>query len=424
MTRRTFLISVMLLAFLLRAGAVIWLRDIHAPPNPRTTGADAVEYNLLGLHVAQGIGYGYTAGTPTSFRPPGFPFFLAVVYWFSQANYPLVYFLLCLMGAISCLLTYCIGRELAGERAARIAAVCGAIFIPYIYFATTFDSENLCSVLLALSIWLLIRHARTGSASTLVIAGLALGYCALVRPFSILLMLLLATALIIHQLRARRLMIHQLLLFATSFCVVILPWTLRNYRVHDHFVLIATNGGSTFYGGNNDIVSTQPRLLGAWVSPLHVPGRAAVEQNSTEYARDQADWRLGFQWVRSHWLRMPGLEACKFVRLWLPDIGSPNGKYVLLQCVGYTPFLLAFVIGAIRCAARWEYRTQAWTIIHLTVLATVLTGLIFWGSPRFRDVNSPILVLYAAVAIDAQIRRKVQVQEPTASESQAYRLAA
>jgi hypothetical protein len=38
-------------------------------------------------------------------------------------------------------------------------------------------------------------------------------------------------------------------------------------------------------------------------------------------------------------------------------------------------------------------------VVHGAVLATLITGLIFWGSPRFRDANLPFLMLYAAVGL-------------------------
>jgi hypothetical protein len=34
--------------------------------------------------------------------------------------------------------------------------------------------------------------------------------------------------------------------------VVVLPWSYRNDTVFHHFVLISTNGGQTFLGGNAD----------------------------------------------------------------------------------------------------------------------------------------------------------------------------
>jgi 4-amino-4-deoxy-L-arabinose transferase-like glycosyltransferase len=417
MTRRNFLILVSLLAFAIRAAAVVSMRDLHSPPNRKTTGADGVEYNLLGLHLAQGQGFTLEAGHPTSFRAPGFPLFLAAVYLFSPENYPLVYIFLCLMGSASCVVTYRLGKFLLTENGARIAAVLCAIYPPYVYFATRFDSENLFAPILAFSILLFVNYIRGGSVTALAGSGLALGYCALVRPFTILLVLLLGAALVAHHLRRNQLAIGKAALFICAFGLVILPWTLRNYRVHEHFVLIATNGGSTFYGGNNDIVSTQPRLLGAWVPTTELPGRPEIDRTPTEYAHDQLEWRFGFDWVKSHWLRLPSLEAYKLIRLWLPDIDSQNKEYVLLQLFGYTPFLLLFILGVYRCGILQEYWTEPWLTIHITVAATVLTSLIFWGSPRFRDANAPILMLYAAAAFEKWIERRNQERRRNGSES-------
>jgi 4-amino-4-deoxy-L-arabinose transferase-like glycosyltransferase len=400
MKRQRFLISLALLAFTLRAAAVVSMRNIHAPPDPKTTGADGVEYNLLGLHLAQGLGFTINLAYATSFRAPGFPFVLAMIYRIYPANYPLVYLLLVIMGATCCVITYYLGKTIISERGARIAAILCAIYPPYIYFATRFDSENVFAPLLALSILLFILYIQKGSATALAGSGLTLGYCALVRPFTVLLMVLLTVELVARHVRTRQLAIWKPLLFVAAFGVVIAPWTVRNYRVHEHFVLIATNGGSTFYGGNNDIVSTQPRLLGAWVPTTELPGRAEIDKTPTEYAHDRLEWRLGEKWAKGHWLRLPKLEICKFIRLWLPDIDSQNKKYVLLQLVGYTPFMVALIIGTYFCAVRREIWTVSWLTIHITVGATVLTALIFWGSPRFRDANAPILMLYAAVAVE------------------------
>jgi len=95
---------------------------------------------------------------------------------------------------------------------------------------------------------------------------------------------------------------------------------------------------------------------------------------------------------------MPKIELFKFVRFWLPDIGSNNKKYVLLQVVAYTPFLILFVAALVR---RWRHPMwdSQWLVIDILMLSSVLSALIFWGSPRFRDGNAPILMLYAASAL-------------------------
>lgn len=37
--------------------------------------------------------------------------------------------------------------------------------------------------------------------------------------------------------------------------------------------------------------------------------------------------------------------TARFVRFWLPDFDSPNRAYVASQVVGYTPFLILFLVG-------------------------------------------------------------------------------
>ena len=67
--QKTFLVLVVLTAFLLRLGAAVVLRDITEGPGDEM-GADGREYNALALRVASGAGYGYahTGGRGTSFR--------------------------------------------------------------------------------------------------------------------------------------------------------------------------------------------------------------------------------------------------------------------------------------------------------------------------------------------------------------------
>src|SRR5262249_18291905 len=64
-------------------------------------------------------------------------------------------------------------------------------------------------------------------------------------------------------------------------------------------------------------------------------------------------------------------------------------------------FLLLFALGAVVCLRRRAGRTAGWLAVHGCLLATLVTALVFWGSPRFRDANAPLLMLYAAVTVGA-----------------------
>jgi hypothetical protein len=190
---------------------------------------------------------------------------------------------------------------------------------------------------------------------------------------------------------------------AAAALAVVLPWTARNYRVHGRLVLIATNGGSTFYGGNNDRVVSEVRQLGHWISTVELPHRDLVDAAPNEVSHDQVEWRLGCQWLREHPAAVPQLVACKLARLvfWLPDFDGGRRAYYLVRAAGYFPFLLLMLVGAFCCARRPALRTPPWLAVHGALLATAVAAVIFWGSPRFRDANLPLLMLYAAVGAEA-----------------------
>jgi peptidoglycan/LPS O-acetylase OafA/YrhL len=108
------------------------------------------------------------------------------------------------------------------------------------------------------------------------------------------------------------------------------------------------------------------------------------------------EWQLGWQWLKDNPQSWPLLVVCKVARLcvWLPDL-DPAPKW--LRATLYLPFLLLFIPGMLACLWRRDCWTPPWLAVHGTLLATVLTAIVFWGSPRFRDANAPLLMLYAAI---------------------------
>jgi hypothetical protein len=354
----TFLVVLMAGAFAVRLGAVAALRDVGTGP-ARTGSADDVEFNNLALRVAGGEGYVGDEGLPTSFRAPGWPLFLAAVY------------------------------------------------LPHVYFSTLYLSESLFVVCLALAAWLFIVALRRDSAGLLTLAGLALGWATLTRPFALLLWPVLLAVLVLDRRRRGRPLVVPALALTASFAACLLPWTIRNHQVHGRFVLVATNGGSTFYGGNNDRVAGELRQLGSWISTTELPHRDLIEATDSEVAHDQVEWRLGLGWVREHPGRAALLCIFKAARLclWLPDFDGGSWRMYAVRIVGYVPFLLLMAWGMIACLRQRACRAPAWLVVHGGMLATLATALVFWGSPRFRDADLPFLMVYAALGL-GQLRER------------------
>jgi 4-amino-4-deoxy-L-arabinose transferase-like glycosyltransferase len=408
MGRKTwaFLLALFVAAFAVRVAVVLALRDIHAGPSGIAS-ADDVEFHHLALRVSRGEGYVNDQGLPTSFRAPGWPLFLAGLYWLGGPHVPLVYVVLCLLGAVACVLTYLLARELVAEGTARAAGVLAALYLPHVYFSAGFLSEALFVVCLTLGVWLFLVSLRRDSLTLLMLAGLALGWATLTRPFALLLWpIMLPLSAIRYPLstpitRGSRMADGgwRMALFTLAFFACIAPWTLRNQQVHGRFVLIATNGGSTFYGGNNERVAHELRQLGSWISTTELPHRDWIDAAPTELAHDQREWKLGLDWLREHPRSLPQLYACKAARLclWLPDFDGGSRWFFALRILGYAPFLMLMLVGLWTCLRQREHRRGAWLVVHGTMLATLATALVFWGSPRFRDANLSFLMIYAAV---------------------------
>jgi 4-amino-4-deoxy-L-arabinose transferase-like glycosyltransferase len=387
-------------AFLLRLATVLVVRDITEGPTGSPSNDD-VQFGGLAQRLAEGQGYRNAEGKPTSFRAPGYPLLLAAIYKATGVHPPVAYLLNCLLGALSCVLTYLLARELLTEHIARWAGILACLYPAHIYFATLYLSENPFAPSLGIGVLLLVRYVKGGATWLLAVAGFVLGFATLTRPMAVLLLVLLPPVVVWCDFHRGRWPVVPCCLFAATFLAVVLPWTYRNYEVHGHAVLVATNGGSTFYGGNNDRVVdlSQPRGLGYWFSTTELPHRDQIEAQPDEWSHDQMEWKLGKDWLRDHPWKVPPLLVFKSLRMWwLPDFGAGKLNYVI-RAVSYTPFLLLIVLGAARVFRDRAYWTPAWLVVHLTMLATFVTVLIFFGEPRFRDANTPLLMVYAVLGI-------------------------
>jgi len=392
------------IGFLARFVCVLVLKNPHELHKPLAI-RDAIEFNALALNLVKFGEYSIRIGHPSSFRAPGFPLWVAALYSISYENYFLVYVGQCLLGALGCLLAYLLARELLPEVDARRSGLLAVVYMPAIFLCTLFFSETLYADCVGLGMLLFVRYLRTKRIACLVIAGLALGYGALTRPAGVLVLPALLAILVAAMIRERRFRWLPCLALALSCCAVVAPWTWRNYVVHHQFVLIATNGGWTFYGSNNNVVLHNRAYLGRFASPYGLQGRAKIDAMPDEVSLDRLEWRLGIGWVRAHWASMPLVETCKFVRLWLPSVPrnrqfrSEGSKLALFRAVGYLPFLVLFLLGFCRCALDRRFWTWPWISLHFTVLALIATALVFNGDPRYRDGQYTTLMPYAALAL-------------------------
>jgi len=195
---------------------------------------DAGEYFEQAVAIASGKNHPFTV----FWHPPGYVYFLASIFrLFGTALMPPL-LLQILLGAGTAVLTYRIGHLWFDARVGIIAGVGAAVYGPLVFFDTELLGVSLSVFLLLLGFALC--PAVDGQRWRWLGAGIAAGAAAVTNASLLPLALPLALA-------ARK---HAGWVLV-GLGLVVLPITLRNYRVGGEAVLISSNGGINLFLGNN-----------------------------------------------------------------------------------------------------------------------------------------------------------------------------
>src|SRR5438105_14272933 len=122
------------------------------------------------------------AFVPEVLRTPAYPIFVALVYRVFGTHQIAVALAQTALFSVVCLVVYAIGRRVASERIAWLAALRTALFPPIPYFAALVMTEVWTTLWFTITMWLAIRTLDDRRISTFVLLGIAAGITALSRP--------------------------------------------------------------------------------------------------------------------------------------------------------------------------------------------------------------------------------------------------
>ena len=368
---------------------------------------DEIEYLSLARSLAAGEGYRYDAlvqaQSPDPFgRAPGYPVFLALTGGGRVADgVPgSVKAAQAVVGAIGVILIGAYAARLAGRRAGLTAAWLAACYPPLVWYAGYALSEGVFWPIALGVAWTVDRAATEPGASgqrLALVAGLVAGLAALVRaattPF-----LALAVVYLLWRRWPRR-----AALFVAGAMLVIGPWTVRNYAAYGHFVLIATDGGVTFWTGNNPLSPGEGDMAAnPEMKRFNLTLRARYPDR-TEEQMEPIYYQEAFAWIRSHPVDWLALEARKLFYTVVPigpsyRLHSP--RYFWASVLSYGLLLPFAVAGAWRLWRRaGAAAPDAWRApgLWLLVASAILVCLVFFPQERFRvSVIDPALIICAS----------------------------
>lgn len=375
---------------------------------------DEREYLALAASLSQGRGFTYPpaheTGTAQRFgRAPGYPVFLAAIGAGTQPHEHVPTRVKAAQAAIGALTVWLIGTialKASGPRAGVAAAVTAAVYPPLVWIPSYLFSETLYSAAALATASVLqvgveraeaAPRSRAGALIALG-AGLLAGVTILIRPAMLLFVPLAVVWLIV---RRRRILLAMLLLAGAVAAVA--PWTARNVRVYGAFVLIASEGGVTFWTGNHPLARGEGDLAAnldlkrAELEFRRAHPGLTPEQLEPLYYRD------AFAHIAAHPVQWLGLLARKAFFTVVPAGPSYTLHSMRYWAASVISYAVLLVFAAAGGRTLWHSSRRP-TALLLLGAASVLMCLVFFPQERFRiPVIDPVLIVCAA-ALAARAR--------------------
>jgi len=408
------------IAFALRLIAIVVLPspDIAVSESGRTAA------NLAGGKGYTFDFYGYRTEHPLrSFMPPLYTFLLAGVMRATPRHAgPTLKLIQALLSSLSVWLVYSIGI-LSFDRSTAIWAALAMAFYPVNLVLVTHPTITTVNIFLTcLLVWVLLRLREAPSFFWIIASGAVWGLNVLNRPLILAFGLGIGLWFFLARAQLRRSWVLAVGGITMTMIIFVAPWTIRNATLHHTLVPVSTNGGFTFWNGNNPFTTgsgfdvfrakaenyvghayygNREATIVVW-EPYPLPRAIAGHvEEMDEIALERALYAEGFAFIREHpggWLR---LEGMKLVALWWfrPHIGTYRDFYrpiwVQLYQAIYTILFVLFLSGL------WitRYRWRTLSLFYMLFAYVTLSFCAFNVITRYRWEFEPLIILFAAATV-------------------------
>ena len=364
---------------------------------------DEVEYLSLARSLTHTFTYDFDEhvkkGPVEPFgRAPGYPVFLALIgagREFADAVPASVKIAQSIVGGIGVVLIGWAAWRMAGPRPAMAAAAIAAIYPPLIWISAFVYSEAVfwpIAIAVALVFNRTLAQPRSTMWKSAILFGIVTGLAFLVRA---------ATGPFVPLAGLWLLWKRQFAAaagFALGLAIVLTPWTIRNYEHHGRFVLVASDGGVTFWTGNNALAPGEGDMAANPHLKYANQELRARYPGLTEEQLEPMYYRESLAWIRANpgdWLWLMVKKAFYLVVPIGPSYRAHSMRYYVASVLSVGLLLPLAAFGGWRLGSRRSRMTGMWIL----AAGAVATCLVFFPQERFRiPVLDPALILLASGA--------------------------
>jgi len=371
--KRVWLLAVVAVAVAVRVAMTI----VTVRAEPELAG-DQKSYDAFATAIVSGD----WIGKPVSYREPVYPLLVAAVYTVTGGNQTAARMVNALLGGLTCLALYGLGRRVFGAGVGLVAAAWYAVYFHSVAHSAYLLREALVT-LLATVLWITLWETMRGTRRTRWAILSALLYVVLVHtdarflfhaPFIL--------ALLLVGSGGWRRGLAAAVIFFSVFTVGMLPWQVRNYLVYDRIVLVNTrtlvaDAPWRDYSGAEPIAGLEEKPPDTRTGVRRLTGARKALYDLTEFYRA---------------FRFRG-EVRNNSNVW-EKAWSPVHNWTSI--LGYGILIPFFLLGYWLILSR--RMTEAYVLVAPVAAHTIL-HVLKWGRYRYRIPIEPLLILVAFFAI-------------------------
>lgn len=424
-------------------GFVVRLITLFTVAHHNPDGGDPFYYHVQANFIVHGHGFAdpfiwqqrheYVAA---AVHPPLYTMWLAISSVLGGQGFFAHKVMSCIAGTITVLLIGLIGREVASRRAGLIAAGLAALYPPLWVIDGLLWPEGLFTATIAASIYCAYRWRRSPRWHWAAALGVAIALAALTRGEAAMLVVILALPLFLTRKGLRgRMKATSTVASLLAFAIVIAPWMGRNLVTFNDFVPLSTNGNEVLVYANNPYAYGTARREYACVNPAHSPSQIRLGPTGNTFigfwffpwqnylrcrngeppgdASQKAHYwqNQGIDYAKAHPRRLVLVSGARVGRIW--DFYAPFQNGLFSQVEGRARWVSTlglwcyWLLLPVAIAGLVVLKRRRVTIFPLVIQAAVITlvALYAYGSERFRTPVDVAILVAAAVAFDAVIRR-------------------
>ena len=407
-----------LLIAILALGLALRVQAALTPPED--VGNDAAAY----MAIAKGLYTEGHYGGPTQQAPndwsPGAPLLYAGVYFLTGGvHIKAALLVVALLGTGTILLTYLLGRRLAGPVAGVIGAFLAATYPAFIDNTGRLLAEPVALFWLPAAMLAFLWASDGGKLWRWLAPGALLGLTTLTRPEYLPFVALFALLALLRvwlggDRRGFLPGVAAAALLVVAFCAALAPWTARNAIVLDRFVPVTTGGGkalfvATYLPGDGRQQLVKRKLIERYYGKKDLPYTEVLQTEMEpllnrvankypELGRDAALARIG----RENFVRYASEQPLDYAWMVIRKIQNmwDRGSSATMSPKFWFAYHKTLVFWALAALVALAWRRR-WEVlpIGLTILGITLIGGLLLAVPRRALPLMPFVLALAGVTI-------------------------